>query len=141
MAGPERMDRYGRIGADAEVPMGLRIECVSIDAADPEALGRFWAEALGWEDRMDEDGDVWVEPGEGHALRGRCAPLLCIAVPDGKRSKNRLHLDLVPDDQEVEVERLLALGASKPDIGQSGTESWVVLADPEGNEFCVLDEI
>jgi hypothetical protein len=121
--------------------MGLRIECVSIDAVDPEALGRFWAEALGWEDRMDEDGDVWVEPGEGHVLRGRCAPLLCIAVPDDKRSKNRLHLDLVPDDQEVEVERLLALGASKPDIGQSGTESWVVLADPEGNEFCVLDEI
>lgn len=121
--------------------MGLTIECISIDAGDPEALGRFWAEALGWEERTDEDGDVWVEPGEGHPLRGRCPPLLFLHVPDGKAAKNRIHLDLVPEDQEAEVERLVALGASRPDIGQTGTESWVVLADPEGNEFCVLDEL
>jgi hypothetical protein len=57
-----------------------------------------------------------------------------------KAGKNRLHLDLIPDDQEREVERLETLGASRPDIGQTGNESWVVLADPEGNEFCVLDE-
>ena len=61
-------------------------------------------------------------------------------VPESKIGKNRLHLDLVPDDQEREVERLEALGATRPDIGQSGNETWVVLADPEGNEFCVLDE-
>jgi hypothetical protein len=52
--------------------------------------------------------------------------------------KNRLHFDLAPDDQDAEVERLLALGARRVDIGQGETRSWVVLADPEGNEFCVL---
>ena len=68
------------------------------------------------------------------------SPLLFVRVPEAKAAKNRLHFDLVPDDQEREIERLEALGATRPDIGQSGNESWVVLADPEGNEFCVLDE-
>jgi Glyoxalase-like domain len=60
-------------------------------------------------------------------------------VPESKRVKNRLHLDFRPDDQDLEVDRLLALGASRVDIGQ-GESPWVVLADPEGNEFCVLGE-
>jgi hypothetical protein len=63
--------------------------------------------------------------------------LLFLAVPEAKAGKNRLHLDLRPDDHDAEVERLLALGARHVNIGQ-GEQSWVVLADPEGNEFCVL---
>jgi hypothetical protein len=59
-------------------------------------------------------------------------------VPDGKTVKNRLHLDFRPVDQAAEVERLLALGVRRADVGQAGDEPWVVLADPEGNEFCVL---
>ena len=120
--------------------MGLRIETVTIDAADPVELATFWCAALDWEERIDEDGDIWIEPGEDHPEFDRVKPLLIVRVNELKAGKNRLHLDLVPDDQEREVERLESLGASRPDIGQTGNESWVVLADPEGNEFCVLDE-
>ena len=120
--------------------MGLRIETVTVDAVDPELLAAFWCAALDWVQRQDEDGDIWVEPGEGHPEFNRSRPLLIMRVPEHKAGKNRLHLDLTPDDHEREVERLEALGATRPSIGQTGTESWVVLADPEGNEFCVLDE-
>jgi hypothetical protein len=61
-----------------------------------------------------------------------------LRVPEGKQSKNRLHLDLRPDDQQAEVERVLGLGAQRASVGQSDEVSWVVLADPEGNEFCIL---
>ena len=64
--------------------------------------------------------------------------LVFVPVPEAKRIKNRLHIDLVPDDRDAEVERLLALGASRADVGQDDEVTWVVLADPEGNEFCVL---
>jgi predicted enzyme related to lactoylglutathione lyase len=120
--------------------MALRIETVSIDATDPLALGRFWSGALGWEYSTDEDGDVWVEPGEHHPDRGRSRPLLLLEVPEAKEVKNRIHLDLRPEDQAYEVERLEELGARRVSVGQSGQEGWVVLADPEGNEFCVLSE-
>jgi predicted enzyme related to lactoylglutathione lyase len=120
--------------------MGLRIETVTVDAVDPDAIAAFWSAALDWVQRVDEDGDIWVEPAAGHPDAGTARPLLIMRVPGHKSGKNRLHLDLVPDDQEREVERLEALGATRPDIGQTGNESWVVLADPEGNEFCVLDE-
>jgi predicted enzyme related to lactoylglutathione lyase len=118
--------------------MTVRIETVTVDAEDPESLGRFWSEALGWEWREDEDGDVWVEPGIGHPDRGTTMPLLFLEVPETKSAKNRIHLDLTPDDQAAEVERLRGLGATLASIGQLGDEDWVVLADPEGNEFCVL---
>jgi hypothetical protein len=121
-----------------EATVTLRIATVSIDARDPWSMGRFWADALGWEDRTDEEGDVWVEPGVDHPDRGSVRPLLFLAVPEVKSVKNRLHLDLTPDDQAREVERLVALGAVRAAVGQDGTEDWVVLADPEGNEFCVL---
>ena len=120
--------------------MGLRIETVSIDAVDPLALAGFWSQVLGWGHRVDEDGDIWVEPSEDHPDYGSARPLLFLGVPEAKSAKNRIHLDLVPDDQEREVERLETLGATRASIGQTGNESWVVLADPEGNEFCVLDE-
>ena len=120
--------------------MGLRIETVTVDAADPVTLAAFWCAALGWEQRVDEDGDIWIEPGEDDPEFDRVKPLLIVRANEMKAGKNRLHLDLIPDDQEREVERLESLGASRPDIGQTGNESWVVLADPEGIEFCILDE-
>jgi len=67
----------------------------------------------------------------------RLPGLLFVSVPDEKRTKNRLHLDFRPDDRDAEVERLVAMGAKRADIGQ-GEQTWVVLSDPEGNEFCVL---
>lgn len=118
--------------------MALRIETVTIDAEDPVSLARFWSEALGWEWREDEDGDVWVEPGGDNPDLGLVRPLLFLEVPEAKSTKNRLHLDLTPDDQAAEVERLRSLGATPVSVGQIGDEDWVVLADLEGNEFCVL---
>ncbi len=120
--------------------MSLRIDSITIDAVDPPVLAAFWCAVLDWSQRVDEDGDIWVEPDEYHAEYGAARPLLIVRVPEEKLGKNRMHFDLVPDDHEREVERLEALGATRPNIGQSGNESWVVLADPEGNEFCVLEE-
>jgi predicted enzyme related to lactoylglutathione lyase len=118
--------------------MALRIETITIDATDPLALGRFWSEALGWQYSTDEDGDVWVEPGNRHPDHGQVSPLLLAGVPESKTVKNRLHLDLRPEDQAFEVARLEEMGAARVSVGQSGLEDWVVMADPEGNEFCVL---
>jgi hypothetical protein len=118
--------------------VALHIEACTIDAADPEALATFWCEALGWATRTDCEGDVWVEPPDVGAEGPAPTPLLFLAVPEPKLMKNRLHLDLRPDDQAAEVERLVSLGARRAEVGQTGAEDWVVLADPEGNEFCVL---
>ncbi|MDT5337887.1 MAG: hypothetical protein QOD90_3392 [Mycobacterium sp.] len=110
--------------------MTLRFTEVCVDAADIHALGQWWADALGWPSETTEDGDV--------VLRAATGPdWLFLAVPDDKVVKNRIHFDFTPDDQQAEVDRLVGLGARHVDIGQ-GDESWVVLADPEGNEFCVL---
>jgi predicted enzyme related to lactoylglutathione lyase len=112
--------------------MSSSVYCVTIDCADPAALARFWAEVLGYEKTFEGDDEVMIEPknGGGNAL-------LFLEVPDGKKVKNRIHLDLNPTDQAAEVERVKALGATEVDIGQKDV-SWVVLADPEGNEFCIL---
>lgn len=111
--------------------MALRFTDLCIDARDVHALGGWWAEALGWPQEVTDDGDVILRrPGGGPNW-------LFLEVPEGKTGKNRLHVDLTPDDQQAEVDRLIALGARRVDIGQ-GEQSWVVLADPEGNEFCVL---
>ena len=112
--------------------MTLEWEQVVVDAADPGALGRWWAEALGWAVVDDADDEFEIRPSPE-----RLPGLLFVPVPEAKDRKNRLHLDFRPDDQAAEVERLLALGAARADVGQ-GEEPWVVLADPEGNEFCVL---
>ena len=112
--------------------MALRIEQVSIDAHDPSALATFWGAVLGWKRTYDSDDEVEIEDPEGKESN-----LLFLRVPDGKTVKNRLHLDLRPDDRDAEVARIEALGATRVDIGQ-GDVTWVVLADPEGNEFCVL---
>ena len=112
--------------------MPLEWEQVIIDSSDPEALGRWWASALGWVIVNDDPDEFEIRPAENQ-LPG----LLFADVPEAKTVKNRLHLDFRPLDQEAEVARLVALGATHADVGQ-GDESWVVLADPEGNEFCVL---
>ncbi len=118
--------------------MALRIATLTIDAVDPLSLARFWSAVLGWEHRVDDDGDVWVEPGDRHPGHRAVGPLLFVAVPESKSVKNRLHLDLRPDDQVHEIERLEALGGTRASVGQFGSEDWVVLADPEGNELCIL---
>ncbi|MER6349965.1 VOC family protein [Streptomyces sp. NPDC001595] len=112
--------------------MSLVWEQLVVDAADPVALGRWWADALGWTVVNDDPDEFEIRPAPD-----RLPGLLFASVPEAKSLKNRLHLDFRPDDQEAEVARLLALGARHADVGQ-GEESWVVLADPEGNEFCVL---
>ena len=118
--------------------MPLRIQCVTVDSRDPAAIARFWASALGWRVTFEEADEVAVEPPEGTSGAVPYPDLLFIRVPDDKRVKNRLHLDLRPDDQASEVARLEGMGAQRVDIGQSADVSWVVMADPEGNEFCVL---
>ena len=112
--------------------MGLTFDEICIDAHDATALGGWWADALGWPHEIDDDGDVVLTPPPGAGPKW-----IFIAVPDEKVVKNRIHLDFKPDDQQAEVDRLIDLGARHVDIGQ-GEQSWVVLADPEGNEFCVL---
>ena len=116
----------------------IRIQCVVIDCADPPELARFWAAALGWRVTFSSDAECALEPPEGSGETDVSPDLVFVRVPDEKVVKNRLHLDLRPDDQAAQVERLLALGATRAEIGQTGEEPWVVLADPEGNEFCVL---
>jgi predicted enzyme related to lactoylglutathione lyase len=117
--------------------MSLRIQCVVVDAADPDRLATFWAQALGWRRTYENEHEVVLEPPAGSPEDGVSPDLLFIKVPDARVTKNRLHLDLRPTDQAAEVARLEGLGARPADIGQ-GEPGWVVLADPEGNEFCVL---
>jgi hypothetical protein len=122
--------------------MACRITEIAIDCADPEALAGFWAPALGYEVGQTEDGYVELLPPD--ELRPVAPTVGLLRVPEPKSGKNRLHLDVNPTDRsrDEEVDRLLALGAARADIGQgpvdSGGVTWVVLADPEGNEFCVL---
>jgi hypothetical protein len=121
--------------------MPTRIVHLVVDANDPVALARFWARALDWvvADETEEEIDVWPAgfryPGTG------AVPLLFVPVPEARTGKNRVHLDLAttsPAHQAELVARLTGLGASPLDIGQ-GDVPWAVMADPEGNEFCVLE--
>jgi len=118
--------------------MDIRIQCLCIDTTDPAKIASFWEAALGWRRTWEEDDQIVLEPPEGSREDGVAPDLLFLQVPESKTIKNRLHLDLRPKDQAAEVARLEALGARRVDIGQSTDTTWVVLADPEGNEFCVL---
>ena len=119
--------------------MACRFSELVVDSRDPETLAAFWAEVLGYEVLgRDEDGGVEIGPAAGF---GGPAPTLVFApVAEPAPGKARLHVDVSPTDrgQDAELARLLALGATRADVGQSGAESWYVLADPEGNEFCLL---
>lgn len=124
--------------------MTLTIQCLDVDAADPDRLATFWQEALGWRRAHADADEVVLEPPTGSPQDGIAPDLLFLQVPGSKAGKNRLHLDLRPGglsydgDRAVEVARLEALGARRVDVGQAADVSWVVMADPEGNEFCVL---
>ena len=121
----------------------LTLQCFTVDARNPKALAQFWAEALGWKigEGVNEI-EVWIERELGDPKNTGFPDILFLKNSNSKTGKNRLHLDLRPDDQAAEVARLEQLGAKKIDIGQSAepTCTWVVMADPEGNEFCVLRE-
>jgi predicted enzyme related to lactoylglutathione lyase len=111
---------------------------LTIDAKDCQELGRFWAAALDWEMVKVTEESTYLVPkeavGKDHSIPG----LLLFRARGHKITKNRMHLDLRPDDQAAEIVRLEGLGARRVEIGQTGAEDWVVMADPEGNEFCVL---
>jgi hypothetical protein len=117
--------------------MDIRIQCLCIDSRDPARIVSFWEAALGWRRTFAEENEVVLEPPAGSREDGVIPDLLFLKVPEDKEIKNRLHLDLRPVDQAAEVVRLEALGARRVDVGQ-GDVSWVVMADPDGNEFDVL---
>jgi predicted enzyme related to lactoylglutathione lyase len=118
--------------------MTIRIQCTCIDARDPHAQAAWWSEALGWRITHSGDDEVVLEPPLGSPEDGLVPDILFLKVPEPKTIKNRLHIDLRPDDQAAELARFEALGAQRVDVGQSADVTWVVLADPEGNEFCML---
>ena len=109
-------------------------EQVLVHSVDPVGLGQWWAEALGWVLVYASADEFEIRP-EPDRLPG----LDFVRLADSNNAKSRLHLDFRPDDQDAEVGRLVAHGAQRVDIGK-GDQPWVVLADPEGNEFCVLGE-
>ncbi len=111
---------------------------MNIDSRDPVALAGWWAELLGWRITFERSDQVVLEPPEGSPEDGVSPDMLFLRVPEKKQVKNRLHIDLRPSDQSVEVARAEALGARRVDVGQSEEATWVVMADPEGNEFCIL---
>jgi hypothetical protein len=115
--------------------MPSRLAAIAIDAVDPAVVADFWCAALGWVVLEREPGGITIGEGEGSWPQ-----IDIFAVPEAKTVKNRLHLDLRADGLSTsdELDRLLALGARRADVGQSSAATWVVLADPEGNEFCLL---
>jgi hypothetical protein len=116
--------------------MTSRLAVVVVNALDPDLLADFWCAVLGWQRSDEREEDlVTIEPADGGW------PTIDFAkVPDRKTGVNRLHLDLRADGGtfEQELDRLLKLGATRADVGQPADVSWEVLADPEGNEFCLL---
>ena len=121
----------------------IRIQCLTIDCHDPKLLGEFWQQVLSWRITHESDTEVVLEPPDGSPLENVAPDILFLKVPDKKVVKNRFHLDLRPDDRDAEVARIKKLGAVEVEIGQSqdANTTWVVLADPEGNEFCVLQTL
>jgi predicted enzyme related to lactoylglutathione lyase len=113
--------------------MGSRWYALVVDAIDPARLARWWAEVLDYR-ILHEEPDEVVLGVDQNSNPG----LVFVKVPEAKHGKNRLHIDLNPDDRDAEVERLVDMGARHVDVGQGDDVTWVVLADPEGNEFCVL---
>lgn len=127
------------MGSPTVPVMGLHVSQITVDSPDPLGLARWWCRALGWEVRGEPDGPDGPEVEIG-PVEGSDTPWLFLRNTDAKTVKNRWHPDLRPPDgssQAAELDRLLALGATPVDIGQ-GDATWHVLADPEGNEFCLL---
>jgi len=129
--------------------MALRWYSTVIDTHDPSRLARWWAEAIDWQVIYEAGDEVVLIPGyvtgedDVRAMDWERIPpgLVFVKVPEPKTGKNRLHLDLAPhtsQDRDAEIARLESLGATRVDVGQETGASWTVLADPEGNEFCIL---
>ena len=120
--------------------MACRISELVIDAAEPDLLAAFWSEVLGYVE-LGRENDGSIEIGPPDAGFGGLQPTLVLSPSgDPRAGKLPLHIDVsaTDRDQDAELKRLLALGARRADVGQTGHESWHVLADPEGNEFCLL---
>ncbi|MHB9756027.1 VOC family protein [Streptomyces sp. BYX5S] len=124
--------------------MTSRFTELGVDCHDPERLAAFWCEVLDFKvlERRPDMVEIgsWVPTVEDVRAGQKPPTLVFLRVPEAKAGKNRLHLDVSPIDRgtEDEVTRLLGLGATRADVGQGPDRSWVVMADPEGNEFCVL---
>jgi catechol 2,3-dioxygenase-like lactoylglutathione lyase family enzyme len=118
--------------------MASRISELVLGCRDPEALAPFWCEVLDFV--VLERGDGWVEVGPREGFGGAQPTIILSRRDEPETGKSRLHIDVnaTDRDQDAELERLLRLGARPADIGQTGQEPWHVLADPEGNEFCLL---
>ncbi|MGZ4483580.1 MAG: VOC family protein [Nocardioidaceae bacterium] len=115
--------------------MSSRIAVIAIDAVQPRVVADFWCSVLGWQVLEEDDGVTSIGPPDGS-----WPGIDVVPVPENKAVKNRLHLDLRADGSSFddELDRLLSLGATRADVGQPDDVTWVVLADPEGNEFCLL---
>lgn len=118
--------------------MSCRFSELVLNCHDPEALSRFWREVLGYVE-LSRDSDI-IEIGPESGFGGPAPTIVFTPVDELKTAPLRLHIDVNPvdRDQDAELERLLALGARPAEVGQTGEESWQVLSDPEGNEFCLL---
>ena len=127
--------------------MALRWYTVVVDCHDPAAQAEWWRETLDWVKVYESDGETVIVPphlldesNAGTPWTHQNPGLVFVTVPEGKTIKNRLHIDLAPhtsDDRDAEIAQLLERGATEVDVGQVDVP-WLVLADPEGNEFCVL---
>ena len=128
--------------------MTLRWYTIVVDCKDVAAQAKWWSETLGWQTVYEADDEVVIIPSyvsidvaDDTPWEQQGPGMVFVPVPEGKTVKNRLHIDLAPhtsQDRDAEIASLLARGATKIDVGQSDDVSWTVLADPEGNEFCVL---
>jgi hypothetical protein len=128
--------------------MALRWYTIVIDCLDVAAQAEWWRETLGWKNVYEADDEVVIVPAHATEELVRSTPweqigpgLVFVPVAEQKTVKNRLHIDLAPhtsDDRDAEIARLLERGARRVDVGQGDDVTWTVLADPEGNEFCVL---
>jgi catechol 2,3-dioxygenase-like lactoylglutathione lyase family enzyme len=128
--------------------MALRWYTIVVDCRDVAGQAEWWRETLGWRTVYEADDEVVIIPAhvdidlvEATPWEQRGPGLVFVRVPESKTLKNRLHIDLAPhtsDDRDAEIAALVARGASLADVGQGSDVGWAVLADPEGNEFCVL---
>ena len=138
----------GQAWVAKEKALALRWYSTVIDCQDVTAQANWWAAALGWKKAYESDDEVVLVPQHATVDMIRSTPweqappgLVFVPVAEAKTVKNRLHLDLAPhstDDRDAEIGRLITAGATRVDVGQDSSVSWTVLADPEGNEFCVL---
>ena len=119
--------------------MACRISELVLECRNPELLAQFWCEVLGFVE-LDREGAELIEIGPAEGFGGPEPTIILSRHAQPRTGRGRLHIDVNPTDrdQDEELQRLLALGARPADVGQTGDEQWHVLADPEGNEFCLL---